>query len=140
MQACAWVGFFIKQNVILPDVKPDRFTLHAVLEAYTHFSCDRNDNSKRMQKLYGVALQRRYELNVLTSMWMACGVLKGDVYQRRVGQVSYLQMRHQWEQAQADFAAGNLDTPCTSDFQVCIHSLFSCSLDRSPRSLSIRPS
>jgi hypothetical protein len=35
-------------------------------------------------------------------------------------QVSYLQMRHQWEKAQADFAAGNLDTPCTSDFQVCL--------------------
>lgn len=35
-------------------------------------------------------------------------------------QVSYMQMRHQWKKAQADFAAGNLDTPCTSDFQVCV--------------------
>jgi hypothetical protein len=39
------------------------------------------------QKLYGVALERKMEMNALTSMWMACGVLKGDVFQRRVGQV-----------------------------------------------------
>jgi hypothetical protein len=39
----------IEQNVVLADVKPDRFALHAVLEAYTHFSRDSNDNARRMQ-------------------------------------------------------------------------------------------